>query len=160
MHLAQLNVGRLVAPIDAPEVAGFARQLDAINALAESSPGFVWRFQGDTRRGETAVGADPLTIANLSVWQSLESLFGFTYRSGHRAPLASRRQWFERYDGPHLVLWWVAEGHRPGLPEALTRLERLSAVGPAPDAFDFRTAFDASGRRLAGRTYSQHAPVA
>ena len=38
MQLAQLNVGRLVAPIDAPEVSGFASQLDAINALAALAP--------------------------------------------------------------------------------------------------------------------------
>ncbi|MCB1955528.1 MAG: DUF3291 domain-containing protein [Rhodocyclaceae bacterium] len=160
MHLAQLNVGRLVAPIDAPEVAGFANQLEAINGLAESSPGFVWRFAGDTRQGETAVGDDPQTIYNLSVWQSLESLFAFTYRSAHRAPLAARRQWFERLDGPHLVLWWVPAGHRPGLPEALSRLKRLAGEGPGPDAFDFRNAFGPDGQALQGRAIAHPAPAA
>ncbi|MCB1887325.1 MAG: DUF3291 domain-containing protein [Rhodocyclaceae bacterium] len=157
MQLAQLNVGRLVAPIDAPEVSGFASQLDAINALAEGAPGFVWRFVGDTRAGETAVGGDARLIYNLSVWQDIESLFAFTYRSAHRAPLASRRQWFERREGPHLVLWWVPDGHRPALDEALDRLARLTRDGAVPEAFDFRTAFDGRGRALAARATTQPA---
>ncbi len=157
MQLAQLNVGRLVAPIDAPEVADFASQLDAINGLAERSPGFVWRYQGDARQGETCIGSDPLMLYNLSVWRDIESLFAFTYRSAHRAPLTRRREWFERRSGRHLVLWWVADGHRPDLDEALDRLARLAREGATAEAFDFRQAFDARGASLTVKPPAQPA---
>ena len=44
-HIAQLNIGRIVAPLDSPQLAGFVNQLDEINALADAAPGFVCRFQ-------------------------------------------------------------------------------------------------------------------
>ena len=43
-HLAQINIGRLRAPIDDPMIADFKNNLDSINAQAEASPGFVWRL--------------------------------------------------------------------------------------------------------------------
>ncbi|QDF95440.1 hypothetical protein CJ010_02160 [Azoarcus sp. DD4] len=151
MQLAQLNVARLLAPIDSPQLAGFVDQLDEINALAEASPGFVWRFEGDARLGNTSVPDDPLMLINLSVWRDVDALFAFTYQSLHKRPLGSRRDWFERPSGPHLVMWWVADGHRPRADEALARLALLGRDGPGPDAFDFRRRFDADGREAAAK---------
>ena len=141
-HLAQLNVGRLLAPIETPAIEGFRAQLDPINALADADPGLVWRLQTvagnatDIRPTE-----DDLFIVNLSVWRSIEALRAFTYRSGHVGVLRQRRSWFEQLAEAHLVLWWLPAGHIPTVDEALTRLDRLRRDGPSPAAFTFRAPF-------------------
>jgi hypothetical protein len=147
-ELAQLNVARLLAPLDAPEIADFVALLEPINRLAEESPGFVWRLRsldGDA----TAIRAfdDAMIIVNLTVWDSLESLRAFAYASGHVEVLRRRREWFERMATAHLAMWWVPAGHRPTIDEASDRLERLRRDGPTPMAFTFRAPFepDASG---------------
>ena len=146
MQLAQLNVARLLAPIDSPQLAGFVARLDEINALAERSPGFVWRFEGDAREGGTGLPDDADTIYNLSVWDSSEALFDYVYRSAHKTVMTRRREWFAKTADMHMVLWWVPAGHRPDIGEALLRLADLQANGPSPAAFSFREAFDAEGR--------------
>lgn len=156
-HIAQLNVGRAVAPLDAPQLADFMAWLDAINAIADRSPGFVWRLQGDNGNNTgLKVSDDPLFIVNMSVWASIEDLHAFTYRSDHRSVFARRYDWFERADGPNMVLWWVPAGTIPTVDDALARLRRLAERGPTPEAFGFKTTFPppdaAVGRRLdAGR---------
>lgn len=141
-HLAQLNIGRTVAPIDHPLLADFVANLDPVNALGDASPGFVWRLQ-DEFGAATSIRAfdDPLMIVNLTVWESIESLREFAYRSGHVAFLRRRREWFVPLDGPSLVLWWVPAGHRPTIEEARERLERLTADGPTPAAFTLKVPF-------------------
>ncbi len=125
-HLAQLNVGRMVAPTSAPEIAEFMAALEPINALADAAPGFVWRLQTDAGNA-TDIHAfdDPLLLLNMSVWQSIEALRAFTYSSAHTEVLRRRREWFDRLDVAHLVLWWVPVGHIPSVGEAIDRLERL-----------------------------------
>ena len=147
-HVAQLNIGRMVAPIAAPEVADFVANLEPINALADRSPGFVWRLQ--TEEGNaTSVHAfdDELLLLNMSVWESIEALRAFTYTTAHTAVLRRRAEWFERLAEAHLVLWWVPAGHLPSVNEAIERLERLRRDGPTPAAFTFRAPFaaDAAG---------------
>ena len=144
MHLAQINVGRLRAPVDSPLVAEFMAALDPINAIAEESPGFVWRFQ--TEEGNaTAVRPyeDEDILINLSVWESIEALEAFVYRSDHTAYLRRRREWFGRIDEAMLTLWWVPAGTVPTLEEAVARLDHLRAHGPTPHAFTFRQRFPA-----------------
>ena len=143
-HLAQLNVGRMIAPVTAPEIADFMAALDPINALAEAAPGFVWRLQTDEGNA-TAIHAfdDPLLLLNMSVWESIASLRAFTYTTAHTDVLRRRREWFERLAEAHLVLWWVPFGHIPTVAEALERLERLRRDGPTPAAFTFRVPFEA-----------------
>jgi hypothetical protein len=51
MHLAELNVGCLVAPPDDPRVADFMNNLDRINGLGKRMPGFVWMIEGSGRPG-------------------------------------------------------------------------------------------------------------
>src|SRR5262245_50563922 len=146
-HLAQVNIGRLRAPIDDPLIEAFRTQLDPINALADRSPGFVWRLQ--TEDGDaTAIrpyGSDSLMAINLSVWDSIEALQEYVYKSGHVETLRGRQQWFERLEGPILALWWIPAGHVPTVAEAVERLEHLKVHGPSPYAFTFRTPFPAPG---------------
>jgi len=143
MHVASLNVGRLLAPLDSAQLAGFVAQLEPINRLADGSPGFVWRLQ--TAAGDaTSLRPfdDDLLLVNLAVWESLESLRAFVYSSAHIDVLRQRRDWFERLATAHMVLWWVEPGHIPSVEEAIERLERLRREGPTPAAFTFRTPFE------------------
>ena len=144
-QLAQINVARLLAPIDAPETADFVAALEPVNGRADRSPGFVWRLQ--TESGDaTSVQAfdDPLVIVNLTVWESIEALEAFAYReASHLAVLRRRREWFERHTEAPTALWWVPTGHIPTVAEALDRLARLRAEGPTARAFTFRERFPA-----------------
>ncbi len=140
-HLAQFNVAVMRQPLDSPAMAEFMGNLARINALADASPGFVWRLA--TRAGD-ATALRPLgedTIVNLSVWRDLASLERFVYDSGHAEIMWRRREWFERMAQAHLALWWVAEGHRPTLEEAVARLAHLREHGPSARAFSWRSAF-------------------
>jgi hypothetical protein len=125
---------------------GFRSQLDPLNALADRSPGFVWRLQ--TEDGNALAirpFADERMAINMSVWESLEALQQFVYRSAHVGPLRDRKEWFEPIEGPILVLWWIPAGYVPTVAEALERLQRLKQNGPSPDAFTFRTPFPPPG---------------
>ncbi|MBF4161117.1 DUF3291 domain-containing protein [Nocardioides acrostichi] len=142
--LAQLNVGRLLAPQDSPVVADFVNALDEINALADAAPGFCWRFQtddGNAMAERPFVGDDEMLV-NFSTWESHESLADYVYRSHHVDFLRRRREWFEHLGEVVTVLWWVPRGHRPTSAEALERLAHLREQGPTPWAFTFRTRFE------------------
>ena len=141
-HVAQVNIGRFRAPINDPIMEGFRAQLDPINAIADRSPGFVWRLQTEDGNA-TAIRpyADERMAINMSVWESLEALQQYVYKSAHIGPLRDRKEWFEPIDGPILALWWVPAGHVPTLTEALDRLEHLKLHGPTRHAFTFRTSF-------------------
>jgi hypothetical protein len=145
-HLAQLNVARLQAPLDSPELADFVALLDPINALADTAAGFVWRLQTEDGNA-TAVRMldDDSLIVNLSVWTSLEALASFAYDSRHRDVMRRRREWFSRMTEPYIVLWWVEAGHVPAVAEAEERLLRLRRHGPSALAFTFKTPYPAPG---------------
>jgi hypothetical protein len=141
-QIAQLNVGRAVADLDSPRLADFMNWLDEINALAEASPGFVWRLQGDSGNNtDLKVSDDSMFIVNLSVWESIDDLHAFTYRSDHKAVFARRYEWFERAEGPNVVMWWQPAGSLPDIHDALGRLRRLAELGPTPEAFTFKQRF-------------------
>ena len=141
-HLAQLNTGRMRAPTDDPLVKEFMDALDPVNALAERSPGFVWRFQtADGNATAERPFDDDTILVNFSTWESVEALSDYVYRSDHAAYLRRRAEWFERFDGIYSVLWWVPAGHRPTVEEALERLEHLRVHGPTRKAFTFRHRF-------------------
>lgn len=138
MHLAQLNVGRLVAPTSDPRVASFMANLDRINGLGARMPGFVWRMGSDAPgvgNTDAKIGGDPLHVSNLTVWESVEDLERFVWGTVHRHFYERRAEWFELMPKRHFVMWWVEEGHRPTLDEALARLADLRAHGPSPRAF-------------------------
>jgi hypothetical protein len=142
MHLAQINVGRLLHPLDDPRMADFVDNLAAINALAEASEGFVWRLKDETGNA-TSIAAydDPAIIVNMSVWTGPEALYAFAYQTAHRRFVQRRKEWFELFDGPYLALWWIEEGAVPTVTEGRTRLDHLARVGPTAYAFTFRKAF-------------------
>lgn len=145
-HLAQLNVARAVAPLDDVRMADFMARLDEVNALAERSPGFVWRLKGESGNAtDLAVGDDPRVIVNLTLWDSVDHLFAFTYRTDHTTVFARRFEWFERPSDPSVVMWWRAAGTLPAIDDALRRLRLLAADGPSPDAFTFRHRFPPPG---------------
>jgi Domain of unknown function (DUF3291) len=136
-QLAQLNIGVIKGPMDSPQMADFANNLERINAVADASPGFVWRLQ--TEAGDaTAIRPfdDPNLLVNMSVWRDVESLNRYVYSSAHVEIMRRRREFFERMDTAFLVLWWVPRGHRPTVDEAMARLALLRARGPSAMAFD------------------------
>lgn len=142
-ELAQLNVGIVNARLDSPGMADFVANLDRINALAEDSPGFVWRLQ--TEEGD-ATALRPMgddVLVNMSVWRDVESLNKYVYGSAHVEIMRRRKEWFQRLKDAYVVLWWVPKGHRPTVQEAVARLERLREAGPTEAAFTFRRAFPA-----------------
>ncbi|MGF1607933.1 MAG: DUF3291 domain-containing protein [Kiloniellales bacterium] len=152
-QLAQVNVARARALLDDSLLADFVANLDRINALAEAASGFVWRLKDESGNATgIAVSDDPRVIVNLSVWRSAEELFDFVYKTGHNRIMAQRREWFERWDGPHMALWWVPAGHLPSVAEALERLARLAERGPTIETFTFKTRFPAPDSALAAET--------
>lgn len=143
-HLAQLNIARMRAPLTDPIMAGFVNQLVPLNRLGEQTEGFVWRLQTESGDAtEIEAFQDPTLIINLTVWESLESLQAYVYRSDHTAAYRSRREWFEPLGRPSFVLWWIEAGHIPSLDEAKQRLEMLTEHGPGPLAFTFKNSFPA-----------------
>jgi hypothetical protein len=149
-HLAQVNIGRARGEMTDPVMAEFVARLPDINALAERSPGFVWRLQ--TEDGDaTAVRpyADTRILINLSVWTDLDTLRAYVYRSDHAAVMKRRREWFERFDRIYVALWWLPIGHHPSVDEAVARLAHLEQHGPSHYAFSFAQPFGADGRPMA-----------
>jgi hypothetical protein len=140
-ELAQLNIARMKAPLESPAMADFVANLDRINALAEASPGFVWRLKGDEgdATGLRSLGED--TLVNLSVWEDVGSLSRFVYQSAHVGIMRRRKQWFTGMAQAFVVLWWVGRGHRPSVEQAASRLQLLREQGPSAGAFTFRQAF-------------------
>src|SRR6185503_11343278 len=129
-HLAQINIARMLAPIDDPIMAEFVAQLGPVNALADSSLGFVWGLQ--TESGDATslkVYDDEMIIINLTVWESVEALREFVYKGAHHGVLRDRKRWFEKFDGPYTTLWWIPAGHLPDTDEAKARLEHLREHG-------------------------------
>jgi len=141
-RLAQMNVGTLLYPTGDPRVAGFMGALDEINALAEASPGFVWRLQSASGNAtDIKTSDDPNFIVNMSLWESADSLFDFVYKTAHRLVMAQRRDWFAKPERAYMVLWWVPAGTVPSVEEGLARLAHLEAHGPSAHAFTFKAKF-------------------
>ena len=142
-HLAEINIGRLAAPLDSPQLRDFVDNLDRINAIAEAAPGFVWRLTGE---GNNATDLrpfddDPMMAINMSVWTDLASLGAYVYRSDHIAIMRRRREFFEVPDQAFMALWWVLAGTIPSVAEGIARLGRLRRDGPTAEAFTFRQPF-------------------
>ena len=138
-YLAQLNIARLQKPIDHPQIAEFKNNIDRINELAEKSRGFVWRLK-DEYGSAVSIEAfdDPLIIVNMSVWETVEDLRNYVFNSDHVDILRKRKDWFEKYEGNHLVMWWIEPNHIPTLDEAKERLEYLDKNGESEYAFTFK----------------------
>ena len=139
MHLAELNIGRLLTSTDDPRVAEFMDNLDRINGLGKRMPGFVWMMEGSGAPGtgntENNIGDDPQFVANLTVWEDAPSLETFVWGTIHKQFYERRQEWFEVLSEMHFVMWWVPLGHRPTLDEGLERLEHLKTHGDSDHAF-------------------------
>lgn len=144
-QLAQINIAQLLAPLDSPLLADFVADLDRINAIAESSPGFVWRLKEEA--SANAAFSNPFTetqfIVNISVWESVEALKDFVYKSGHLEVYLKRAKWFSPMTKPHMALWWIKNGEFPTEKECKARLRYLAVHGETAYAFSFKCPFDA-----------------
>jgi heme-degrading monooxygenase HmoA len=141
-QLAQVNIAKMRAPLDRPEMAGFVARLAEINALADASPGFVWRLQ--TEAGDATYlrpYEDDRILFNLSVWESIEQFKDYVYRSAHREMIQQRREWFEQMESMHMAMWWIGAGLIPTIEEAKQRLEHLRQHGETAHAFTFKRIF-------------------
>lgn len=159
-QLAQVNIARARGAMDDPVMAGFVANLAGINALADRSPGFVWRLQ--TEDGDaTAIRpyADDRILINLSVWEDLPHLHEFVFRSAHTEVMRHRRVWFERFSEAYVALWWVAVGHRPSVQEAVARLTHLQSHGSSYHAFTFREAYDPWDRAIGPGARADQCPA-
>lgn len=137
-HLAQLNIAGLKCPIDSPQLEESVSNIERINQMAETHPGFVWRMTDDSSEL-----FDPLTyVVNLYVWESIEALKEFTYKTGHANIIRKRKKWFENLKSNYIVMWWIPEKHIPTVGEAKERLELLDQKGPTKEAFTFRELFE------------------
>ncbi len=143
-HLAQINIGRFRLQPDDPLLKGFTDQLDAINALADSSPGFIWRLQDEEGNAQSIRAFDdPNMLINMSVWASMEALFDYTYKTAHTRIMSRRKEWFDLLQDAYMALWWIPAGHIPDPQEGRERLDLLREKGPGPDAFTFKQRFPA-----------------
>lgn len=150
-HLAQLNIARMLAPIDSPVMADFVANLDRINLLAENSSGFVWRLKDDTNNATSIrFFDDDFLIVNMSVWENVDSLFKYVYQSDHIEVFKRRNEWFEKMGEMHMVLWYIPAGSTPTVAEAVERLTHLRQHGETPYAFSFRKKFSAPDVRVPG----------
>jgi hypothetical protein len=141
-ELAQVNIARLKAPLDSPQLKDFVEALDPVNAAADTADGFVWRLQSDSGNAtDVPVLGDDWLIVNLTMWRDTNALTAFRYQGQHREMLARRRDWFERLEEAVTALWWVPAGHRPSVAEAEARLLHLREHGPTKYAFNLRTSF-------------------
>src|ERR1041384_4667405 len=159
LHIAQVNIARMKGPLEGPVMAGFVARLEEINALADRSPGFVWRLQ-TTEGNATYLRPydDDRILFNLSVWESVETLKNYVYRTAHSELLKGRRNWFEQFDKVFLAMWWVPAGHIPGIDEAKRRLKHLEEHGPSQFAFTFKTVQPPDEGFLAALDWSMFVP--
>ncbi|MBE0690957.1 MAG: DUF3291 domain-containing protein [Anaerolineae bacterium] len=140
-HIAQLNIARMRAPLDHPSMADFVANLDAINALGEQTPGFVWLLKYDVNDATAVRLFGDMTIVNMTVWESVDALFQYAYYSDHARVYRRRTEWFEKAAEAMMVLWWIPAGHIPTLEEAQEHLIHLREYGPTPRAFTFKRHF-------------------
>jgi len=159
-HLAQVNIGRIKGPIDGPIMAGFVARLVEINALADNSPGFIWRLQ--TTAGNATYFRpyphDDRILVNMSVWETIEALRHYVYKTAHAELLRQRHEWFEKFVGAYTALWWVPVGHRPSIDEMKKRLDYLDKHGPTQFAFTFKTTFPPDDEFQQGIDWSAFQP--
>jgi hypothetical protein len=158
-HIAQINIGRIKAPLDSETMHGFVSRLDEINTLADRSPGFVWRLQTDEGNATYfRPYVDDRVLLNMSIWESVDALKHYVYSTVHAELLRHRHEWFEKFDRNYLALWWVPVGHIPGIDEAKKRLAHLDSHGPTQFAFTFHRIVQPDEEFQAGIDWSSFLP--
>jgi len=159
-HIAQVNIARMKAQLDDPIMAGFVARLNEINALADRSPGFVWRLQAAEGGDATYLRPydDDRILVNMSVWETVDALRQFVYKTAHVELLRQKQDWFDKFVGAYVALWWVPVGHIPGVDEAKKRLAYLDKYGPTQFAFGFKTIFQPDEEFQRGIDWSAFRP--
>lgn len=141
-YLAQINIAKMVDEIDSSVMADFVANLDSINALAENSKGFVWRLiENENNATSINVFEDTFLIVNMSVWQSIDDLFQFTYASEHLEIFKRKKEWFHKMKEMHMAFWFIEEDKTPTVQDAKERLAYLQKHGETPYAFTFKSKF-------------------
>lgn len=146
-HLAQVNIARLIEPMDSQLLADFVAALDPVNAEADCAPGFIWRLQTDEGNAtslqafEWDTNGSAGVITNMSVWESPEALKEFVYSPRHLEVMRQRRRWFHRVSEATTALWWVSPGTVPTLDEAEAKVRTLRELGPTPESFTLNKIF-------------------
>lgn len=142
-HIAQINIAQALAEMDSDIMHGFVSRLDEINAIADNAPGFVWRLQSEEGDSTSIrVFEDNLLLVNMSIWESIEDLKNYVYKSFHVELIRDREAWFDKIGKPHQALWWIPAGHIPTMEEAKEKLDYIREHGPSPTAFSFGRPFD------------------
>ena len=143
-HVAQVNIVIPREPIDSPALAGFVALLEPVDALADAAPGFVWRLQ-DEGGDATAINAfdDDRILVNMSVWETVEALWNFTYSGEHLTVMRRRREWMIRPKSTYMAP--LVDPRRPPPDHRRGRGPRRPATerGPSPEAFTFKQRFPA-----------------
>ncbi len=149
-HLAQVNVAIARYARTDPRFAGFVDNLARVYALAESTPGFVWRHVtvNDDAEAKATFG-EPDLIFNMSLWESREALSDFVYKGDHLEILRQRAEWFVPQNKPIMALWWQEAGTIPTILESCHRLKLLAQSGPTHDSFTFGSFFELPGQEEA-----------
>lgn len=141
LYLAQVNIAKRLAPLDDPIMQDFINNLDKINAIADSCDGFIWRLQDEDKYEAVSVFQDDSLVINMSVWESLDSLFNYTYNSGHIEVFKRKKEWFSKMKMMHMAFWYIPEGYEPTFKDAKDRLDYLNTHGDTPYAFSFKSKF-------------------
>jgi hypothetical protein len=142
-NIAQVNIGRINGiSMEDPVMSDFVARLDEVNSLAENSKGFVWRLKEDAGNATSIKFNDDVRIiVNMSVWETIDDLYAFTYNSMHREVLVQRARWFQKLDNHFMALWFVPRFTFPSVEDARFRLSYLEKNGPTPMAFTFKKRF-------------------
>lgn len=141
LHLAQVNIARRLAPMDDPIMLDFVKNVDKINAIADNADGFIWRLKDEDKDLATSMFQDDTLIINMSVWKNLESLFNYTYNSGHIEVFKRKKEWFSKMKILHMAFWYIPEGYEPTMQDAKNRLDYINNHGDTPHAFTFKNKF-------------------
>lgn len=142
LHLAQINIAKAIAPMDDPVMADFVNNLDRINALADGSPGFVWRLKDESNNATSIkIFDDEFIIVNMSVWKNIEALLNYVYKSDHVEIFKRREEWFHKMKEAHTAMWYVPMHQTPTLQDGKERLLHLRENGETPYTFSFRKRF-------------------
>jgi hypothetical protein len=147
-HIAQVNIARLIEPLDSERLAGFVSELNPVNASADTAPGFVWRLKTEEGNATSLVAFEWDTsgsagvITNLSVWESFEALRDFIYSAQHLAVMRQKREWFYQVAEATTALWWIPAGELPTLNAAEEKIKILRNLGPTRESFGLNTIFE------------------
>ncbi len=141
LHLAQVNIAKKLASLDDHIMQDFINNVDKMNTIADSSEGFIWRMKDEDKDLSAQVFQDDSLVINISTWENLDTLFSYTYKSGHIEVFKRKKEWFSKMKMLHMAFWYIPEGYEPSFQDAKSRLDYLNTHGDSPFAFTFKNKF-------------------